>query len=170
GILFNPMIFPKKYFSELLKKQKDSIFVIVGEGPEMVNLQNKVRKLGIDKNVIFTGPVSWDVIENFYALGDIFVCASTSETQGLTYIEALSSHKPLLVRWDNCLEGVLKQGENGIGYNNLDEFINGYFEISNNYENMVKNCREVAIKFSDITFAENVLKIYETVKSNYNKN
>lgn len=149
-----------EYLPKLIKKQPDTKLIIVGDGPERENIQNKIKKLDIVDNVIFTGPVPWTEMENYYALGDIFVCASTSETQGLTYIEALASGKPLLVRYDDCLEKVLIQNENGIGYNNCDEFINGYFKICGKYDSMQKNGYEMAKNYSNITFAQNMLDIY----------
>ena len=152
-----------KYLSEIIKKQPDTMLVIVGEGPEKHNLEHIVKSLGLSNNVVFTGPVPWEEMQNYYALGDIFICASTSETQGLTYIEALSSHKPLLVRWDNCLENVLYQGENGIGYNNCDEFVKGYFNICQNYDAMRDKCADVAMKYSNIAFAQNIFNIYKSL-------
>ena len=48
----------------------------------------------LDKNIIFTGFVEWKNISSYYALGDLFLCDSVSETQGLTYLEALASGPP----------------------------------------------------------------------------
>ena len=45
-----------------------------------------------------------------------FVCASTSETQGLTYFEAMAAGKPILVREDECLKGLIQVGSNGLTY------------------------------------------------------
>lgn len=150
-----------EYLPEIISKQPDTKLVIVGDGPERANIQWAVKKLSLEDNVIFTGIVPWSEIENYYALGDIFVCGSTSETQGLTYIEALASGKPLLVRYDDCLRNVLFQNKNGIGYTNKKEFAQGYFEICQNYDDMVKEGLKTACKYSNITFAENMLKIYK---------
>lgn len=47
-----------------------------------------------------------DEVHTYYQLGDIFVSASTSETQGLTYVEAAANGLPLLCRRDPCLDEV----------------------------------------------------------------
>ncbi len=154
-----------KYLPAIIEKQPDTKLVIVGDGPERAHLEKESHKLGLEKNIVFTGIVPWSEIENYYALGDIFVCSSTSETQGLTYIEALASGKPLLVRYDECLKNVLVQNQNGIGYNNQKEFTDGYFEICKNYENMVKEGFKTAQKYSNITFAENMLGVYKNCKA-----
>lgn len=153
-----------RFLPYITKKQPDTKLVIIGDGPERANLEKEVVKLNLRDNVIFTGLVPWSEIENYYALGDIFVCGSTSETQGLTYIEGLASGKPLLVRFDDCLKNVLIQGKNGIGYNNKEEFVNGYFDICQNYDNMVKEGLKTAEKYSNITFAENMVKVYKELK------
>ena len=57
-----------------------------------------------------------------WAAGDLFVSASTSETQGLTYLEALRAGLPLLCRRDACLDGVAEQGVNGWQYTEEDDF------------------------------------------------
>ena len=55
-------------------------------------------------------------VADCYKVGDVFVSASRSETQGLTYLEAMASGLPLLCREDDCLKGVLSPGENGFSY------------------------------------------------------
>lgn len=152
-----------EFLPDIIKLQPDTMLVIVGEGPEKQNLEHMVKSLGLERNVVFTGPVPWSEMQDYYALGDIFVSASTSETQGLTYIEALSSNKPLLVRWDDCLESVLCQNQNGIGYTTRSEFVNGYFNICQNYNTMLPQCRSTAMKYSNITFAQNILDIYKAL-------
>ena len=52
----------------------------------------------------------------------MFLNASQSETQGLTYIEALASGLPTVCRWDPCLEGVIENGKNGFLFRNEEEF------------------------------------------------
>lgn len=154
-----------QYLPAIIQKQPDTKLVIVGDGPEKAHLEKEIHRLGLEKNIVFTGIVPWSEIENYYALGDIFVCSSTSETQGLTYIEALASGKPLLVRYDDCLKNVLVQNKNGIGYNNENEFVNGYFEICKNYDSMVSEGLKTAHKYSNITFAKNMLGVYNELKA-----
>ena len=51
----------------------------------------KRQELGIERSVRFAGMVNPNDVAAYYKLGDIFTWASTSETQGLTYIEAMAS-------------------------------------------------------------------------------
>lgn len=110
------------YFSEMAKQNEKIFLMIVGDGPEKENLQKQAAELGVADRVIFTGMVSPTEVQSFYQMGDIFVSASTSETQGLTYIEAAANGLPLVCRKDPCLEPVVEQGVNGYAYTNGDEF------------------------------------------------
>ena len=78
----------------------------------------RAAALGLTENgaVVFAGMVPPARVPEFYALGDVFVSASTSETQGLTYIEALAAGLPLVCRADPCLAGVVENGANGWQY------------------------------------------------------
>lgn len=102
--------------------REDVLLLIVGGGPARESLENLAKNLEIQEHVRFTGMVSPEEIADYYKLGDIFVCASTSETQGLTYIEAMASGLPLVCRKDSCLYGVLEESGNGYAYENLDTF------------------------------------------------
>lgn len=146
-------------------KDKEFQFLIVGDGPDRKTIEFQIATTGLSSKTIFTGMVSQDDIALYYRLGSIFVSASQSETQGLTYIEALSSGLPLLCKKDDCLENVLIEGKTGWAFNNEKEFKEHltYF-LSNPEEakNMSKNAKEFAISsFSSDSFADNVLKIYE---------
>lgn len=139
--------------------------LVVGNGPERNNLENKAKELKLTEHIIFTGEVSWKQIQNYYAIGDVFVCASKSETQGLTYIEAMASGKPILVRKDECLDGVLRQGENGYGYQNKKEFLDFYNQIfkSENYQFMVGKAMITATQLSAEVFGKNIEHIYKKI-------
>lgn len=70
--------------------------VVVGSGPYQEKLVKLVKKLALEDKVIFTGAVDHTQTAYYYKAADFFISASTSETQGLTYIEALASGTPVL--------------------------------------------------------------------------
>lgn len=98
-------------------------FLLVGDGPAREGLMQQAQELGVSEHVIFAGMVPPEQVHEYYQLGDIFINASTSETQGLTYIEAAANGLPLLCRQDPCLADVLLEGENGYTYTNEEEFL-----------------------------------------------
>ncbi len=141
-------------------------FLIVGDGPAKEDLEKMAQELGLSEKVIFTGMVKPDEVQEYYQLGDIFVSASTSETQGLTYIEAAANGLPLLCRHDKCLDDVIMQGENGYEYEDEDEFIEIIHSVLDNpdwVDRAGKRSEEIAASFDKQSFGDAIEKIYQSV-------
>ncbi len=119
------------HFDQLSGMFPDIKLFIVGDGPGKEELEKLRSELGLTDRIIFTGYVDWNNIQDYYAAGDIFVSASESETQGLTYSEALAAGLPLLVKDDTCLKNVLKHKQNGYGFIDQSDFIQGFIFIKN---------------------------------------
>ena len=62
------------------------ILVLVGDGPYTSGDEKKGRRAKLAKNVIFTGMIIPEEVGHYYQAGDLFVSASTSETQGMIYL------------------------------------------------------------------------------------
>ncbi len=99
----------------------DAVLLIVGDGPERAALEQQARMLAVADRVIFAGAVPPAEVPRYYALGDVFVSASTSEAQGLTYIEAMAAGLPLLCHADPCLDVLIKEGQTGWAYQTPEE-------------------------------------------------
>jgi len=153
----------------LSKEGRDIKLLIVGDGPVRKELEEHARTLGLEKLVIFTGMVPQDDVHKYYHLGDIFISASTSETQGLTYIEAMASGLPLICRKDECLLDVVEDGYNGYTFENEREFIDKV-ELLLDDEDKLKffkeNAVEKAQKFSVEEFGRQVEELYVRVINN----
>ena len=122
----------------------------------------------MEKYVRFLGMIPPQNTYKYYQLGDVFVCASTSETQGITYIEALACGIPLVCRYDKCLDGVIKADYNGYTYNDKKEYINYIFKILNNkslHKKLKENALESSVNFSKEKFRDDVEKLYIDVVS-----
>ncbi len=65
--------------------------VIAGDGPDVDVLKDQIERLTLENYVIFTGNIPHEDVGNYYRMADLFVSASDTETQGLTYIEALAA-------------------------------------------------------------------------------
>jgi len=153
-------------FSEARKKNDGLKFLIVGDGPAKHDLEKQAKNLGIAEYVIFTGMVPPDQVQNYYQLGDIFVSASTSETQGLTYIEAAANGLPLLCRQDDCLADVLEEGENGYDYTSAEEFLDAIDTMMDDEAwraAAAKRSEEIAASFDKKAFGEAIENVYESV-------
>ena len=138
--------------------------MIVGDGPYREELEKLASELGVQEKVIFTGMVSPDEVADYYPVGDIFVSASRSETQGLTYMEAMSSGLPLLCHDDECLDDVIQDGENGYLYRSEDEFMQKLDALVGDEdlrkEMGRKACEYMRRRYSIETFADSCLAVY----------
>lgn len=103
--------------------REDCTLVLVGDGPHRAELEQHARDLGLTDRVRFIGAVDPAEVPRWYRMGDVFVSASLSETQGLTFIEALACGTPLLCRRDPSLVGVVLDGITGWQYEGRAEFV-----------------------------------------------
>jgi glycosyltransferase involved in cell wall biosynthesis len=87
--------------------------LIIGEGPERKNLQERVRLLGIEKSVVFTGLVSYDQMPKYLAMGDAFVTASVTEVHPLSLIESMATGLPALGIQSPGIGDTVKDGVTG---------------------------------------------------------
>ena len=156
------------YMPDLLKEDSKIQFIIVGDGPHKKKLMNKVNKLNLEKNVFFTGMIKPTEVYKYYRLGDIFVSASTSESQGLTYVEALANELPMVCRKDECLKDVIKNGINGYTYDNKNEYIHYIIDILNDKklkDSMKKESYKKSFNYSKETFGKEIEKLYKEIIS-----
>ena len=155
-----------RFFADVRPEHPNLKFLIVGDGPARAMLEELASSLGVADHVIFTGMVPPTRVQEYYQLGDIFVSASTSETQGLTYIEAAANGLPLLCRKDPCLLDVMVQGENGYDYTDVKGFREGLDTILADEQWRVaagERSRKIAATFGKDAFGTAVLGIYENV-------
>ena len=155
-----------RYFAAATKKHDNIKFLLVGAGPAPGELEALSVSLNISDKVIFTGMVKPTEVQNYYQLGDIFVSASTSETQGLTYIEAAANGLPLLCRKDPCFEEVMTEGENGYTFEDEKGFLLGLAKMTESrewLEKAKKKSEEKALTFDKKNFGEAVETVYDSV-------
>ena len=152
-----------RLFAAALTRKPDLMFLLVGDGPAREGLERMSRELGIADRVIFTGMVDPGQVQRYYQLGDVFVSASTSETQGLTYIEAAANGLPLLCRSDPCLQEVLLDGQNGYAYTTEAEFLEAVEKLAGDpqlRDAAGRRSREIAASFDKSSFSASVETIY----------
>ena len=155
-----------KQYASLNAKYPNTRLVIAGGGPDGDRFKKVVTKYNIDDKVIFTGMIPPKEVGFYYQVGDMFVNFSTTETQGLTYIEALSSGLPLLVKWDSNLEEVIEQDINGVYFKEDNDFIAAYERLTSNqvkFQKITNNASKSVDRFSAKNYALNIEKVYEKV-------
>ena len=159
----------EKNLEELLRfranmGRRDVTLLLVGGGPWKTHLEGVAACLGLKApDVVFAGMVPPETVVDWYRMGDLFVSASTSETQGLTYVEALAAGVPALCRADECLDPVIRQGENGWQYTDEEAFrsyLEEFFSDPGRRQAMAQSALETAEEYSAALFAKRVEEIY----------
>ncbi|MGI6324967.1 MAG: glycosyltransferase [Bacilli bacterium] len=148
----------------LVKYDKRFKLLIVGDGPEMNKLKELVTKYDITDNVIFTGKIQWDLVPIYYQLADVFVNPSTSETQGLTVIEAMASSKPAICINDPSYNDMVINNYNGLFFNNHKEYLNIMIDLFKHPKKLIElgeKARESVTSYSTTHYAERVLAVYQ---------
>ena len=145
-------------------KDKNINLIIIGDGPDMEEYKETAKRLKIDKNVFFTGKVPWEEIPAYYRVGNVFATASTSETQGLTVIEAMAASIAPICIDDESFRNTVIDGLNGRIFKDEDEYVDIVLELSKNKKelsNLQKQARLNAEIHSSKYYGESVLDVYK---------
>lgn len=133
----------------LLRSQKNTYLVFVGHGKYRETLEILARELKLESKVRFTGLVPNNEIAAHYRMGDIFVYASKSETQGLVLAEALASRLPVVAISAPGIKDVIMNGDNGfLVQEDEDEFRNK-IELVMRDRKLREKLGEAAVKTAD---------------------
>ncbi|HFI0127475.1 TPA: glycosyltransferase family 4 protein [Streptococcus suis] len=96
-----------KAMPKILSENPKVKLVIVGGGPYASELQTMISELDLTENVQLTGMIAPSDTALYYKAADFFISASTSETQGLTFLESLASGTPILAHANPYLNNVI---------------------------------------------------------------
>ncbi len=178
-IIFVGRLAQEKNIEFLLNAEKKIInnhsnikLLIVGDGPDKEKLEMFSRKLGIEKNVIFTGKVAWDDMPVYYQLANFFATASKTETQGLTVIEAMAAGITPVCIHDEAFLTAITDNLNGFIFDNIDEYVEIILKLEKNKQERAKISGQARIQaehFSSAQFADNVLVVYNKAIENRKK-
>jgi len=142
--------------------------LLVGEGPELVDLRVIAANLGLTSRVRFTGGVAYDQVPAYLHAADFFVSASLSEVHPLTYIEAAAAGLPGLGFRSTGVQDIIRDEETGlIAENNDLSFGLRFLRLAQDHDLRARlGCRaaEVARKLSVETNARRLLELYRELR------
>ncbi len=134
------------------------------------NAKEMVKKLGLEKEVIFAGYVSDDELVKLYNTADLYLRLPLVETFGIPPLEAMACGCPVVTTNVGSLPEIV--GDAGILKNpdDIDGIVKAVHEVLMNEglrEDMIKRGLERAKMFSWEKTAKETMKVYEEV---YNSN
>jgi len=114
----------------IIKEIPDVALVFVGEGPHRQQLDNLVKKLGLQNHVYFIGRIQFSELPKYICVGDVFAMPSRSrffglevEGLGIVYLEASACGLPVIAGASGGAPDAVIAGETGlvVDGNNLEE-------------------------------------------------
>lgn len=157
----------RRFLDDMGKTVKTKM-VIVGWGPAEEELHELANHLNLNDHVIFTGKCDPNETQDYYRLGDCFISASLTETQGLTYMEAMAARLLVLARYDDNLAHTIQDGDSGYFFFSEDDLVEKMKVAASLEPTKRKRIENMAIKaiepYSMEHFYESITEVYERVR------
>lgn len=81
---------------DLVKQESKIKYIVVGDGDDKSRLEEKVKRLNLEKYVIFTGFVEEQEKPQYFSLADVFAMPGKGEGFGFVFLEAMASGVPVV--------------------------------------------------------------------------
>lgn len=160
-------------FAKFLNRHQgyDAKLIVVGDGPQRPELELLVHELGIDDKVDFIGKVPASEVPFYYHLADIYTSASITETQGLTFMEAMASGTIVLARFDANLADTIVDGVTGFFFTNEDNFVDKVDRIlslsDEGKQKIIAGAYKMVDQYSIERFYDNIIGVYNRAIKKY---
>lgn len=96
----------------VLSQIPNSVFFIIGDGPQRSQLEMYAKDIGVGEKIIFTG-FRRD-IPKFLSCSNVFVLSTNSEAFGMVLLEAMIAGIPIVATALPAIREIIKNGETGI--------------------------------------------------------
>jgi len=142
-----------KIMPQLLQINQFFRLVIVGDGPDMHQLQAMVRNLGLERKVYFAGGKNQQELAVYFAAADMFVLNTGYEGFSHQILEAMSAGVPVITTPVGGNREVIAQSENGfmVRYNdefNLVEAIKSLWNMPDVREKFIEEGKKTAAEYT----------------------
>lgn len=150
-----------------------SVFLVVGDGPSLPDIQELFTQQGLDDRFIWARKRSGQDLADAYAAMDLFAFASRTETQGLVLAEAMAASIPVVALDASGAREVVKDGENGRLLPEScteQDFAQALTEILSSVQTCQRfrsKAEDTAAVFSRQSSAEKLSNLYQTLKSGH---
>ena len=137
-------------FSRYIDKNKDkhSVLVLPGSGPNWDKMKSLIAELGCESQVILPGQCSKAEVLNWYLKSNVAVVASNSETFGQSIVEPFILGRCVLTRKVGVATDIIENGITGYLFENEDDLF-VLFEKIGNAPSLIYQCRENGSKIID---------------------
>ena len=161
-----------KGFAKVIQSGEEHIrLLMVGDGPDRHGLIDLANQLGISDKVSFVGAVPIQEVPYYYQVADVFVSASLTETQGLTFMEAMVSDRLVLCRFDENLAELIRHQQTGFIFSDEEDFVRQVktiFNLTKEKREQIKGDVATAVnRYSLLNFYQNLIEVYQRATRQY---
>ncbi len=156
----------------VLEQNHKTKMVFVGDGPIFKQLVKSASHTSVKDQIIFTGFVEWKNISTYYRASDIFVTASTTETFGMTIIEAFTNNTPVVCSQDEAYSISVQDGVTGFQTTSDDDFSEKVLLLANDKdlrEKLGNNGKTKSLEFLPDVFVKRHLHLYQALIDTHGK-
>ena len=163
--------FLMEVFPAIALKHPETVLLLVGNGPELDALKRESKRRDIGERCVFTGYMERGELALAYAMSDVFLFPSLTETQGLVTIEAMMSGLPVVAIGSNGTKMVMN-GDNG-GFMVRDdpaqfsEKVLLLLEDAALYREKAEEAKRHAEHWSIDSMAGSLVEIYEQTRAHF---
>ncbi len=157
------------YLLKRRMKERIGLLIVGPDYGDKKRLSAIAYRLGISKNIVFTGGISRDELRLAYMVADIYVTLSEQEAFGLTAAEALSMGKPVVTHQWRGLDEVVQHGVTGFkakpfNYREAAIYVEKLLSDTQLYNTLSRNAYQVArSKYSIDRMVEEIDRIYRNL-------
>ena len=175
-VLFLSRVDPKKGldllldgFAKIRAARPDAVLVVAGNGDEgfVAQLRGQAQRLGVQRDVIWTGFLEGDEKRAMFATADVFVLPSYSENFGIAVVEAMASGLPVIVSDQVGIHHEVAQAKAGLVVRcDAKEVSGAVVQLLSDCEarsQIARNAVLLAKKFSPEVVSEMLIEVYRSL-------
>lgn len=154
---------------QILAQVPNAQLLIVGDGPAREDLEQQVQDAQLEDHVKFTGEVNNDDVFRYYHMANVFLSSSDSESQGLTYIEAMAAGTKIVVMTSPYTDELLSSRALGVTFKTSAEMIKSvvaYLLHGDECQDPDLLARKLA-EISADTFGQRIINFYRDAQVSY---
>ena len=153
-------------FNLISSRFPNAHLVLAGDGSARRELETKAAASSVAPRIHFLGMVNRIDLPNLLHEVDLFVSASTSETQCLSMVEAIAAGLPVVTVQDEAFDGIVEDGGNGRTVKmDVNLFTDAVCDLLSNrtrLESFGRRSRELSEKYSIEAQVQSLISLYQT--------
>ena len=155
-------------FYLLQQNYENTKLILLGTGTQEKELKNQIKRLDIEKKIIFLGEIPHDEMPKYYNLSDIYVSSSLSDAMSVSKLEAMACGLIPVVSDIPANQEIIKDGENGFIFkNNPEDLSNKLISCIECPTDIKKNIIKSNFKIIENTFnwENNMTQLFDLYKN-----